>query len=284
MKTLFLGGDLRQKYASDYMNSIGVPCKLYLNFSLDEELINEIKSSNALVLPLPTSKDGITVNATSNDKILLGDLLKYIPLDSLILGGNIPNNFVSLANSFGYRIIDYYENESFQIYNALLSAEGAIFYSMEKISGTIYGSKIAILGFGRIGKILAYMLKSQGAKITIFARKDLDRAWSNLIGYEAVKISDKFVAKSNDLKYDYDIIFNTIPNQIMNEEFAKELTDKTIIIDLASYPFGINPSLIEKYNLKYYRESGIPGRYAPQSAGNIIGKTIINILEQENLL
>ena len=34
--------------------------------------------------------------------------------------------------------------------------------------------------------------------------------------------------------------------------------------------------LIKKYNLNYYRELGIPGRYAPQSAGEIIGKTIID--------
>ena len=136
----------------------------------------------------------------------------------------------------------------------------------------------------RIGKILAYMLKSQGANITIFARKDIDRAWSNIIGYKAIRISDDCVKKLHDLKFDYDIIFNTIPKQVMDEEFISKINNNALIIDLASSPYGIDDSLVKKYKLNYYHEPGIPGRYAPKSAGDIIGKTIINILEQENVL
>ena len=74
----------------------------------------------------------------------------------------------------------------------------------------------------------------------------------------------------------YDLIFNTIPFWIMDEHFAKSKNSDTIIIDLASRPFGIDEELVNRYHLKYYRELGIPGRYAPQSAGEIIGQTIIN--------
>jgi dipicolinate synthase subunit A len=64
----------------------------------------------------------------------------------------------------------------------------------------------------------------------------------------------------------------------MGESFVKTLIDDTLIIDIASYPFGIDESLVKKYNLKYFRESGIPGRYAPKSAGEIMAKTIIDYI------
>ena len=64
----------------------------------------------------------------------------------------------------------------------------------------------------------------------------------------------------------------------MDESFAKSINGDTIIIDLASYPYGIDESIVSEYDLKYFRELGIPGRYAPQSAGEIIAKTILNNL------
>ena len=65
----------------------------------------------------------------------------------------------------------------------------------------------------------------------------------------------------------------------MDDNFAKLQNKSTIIIDLSSYPFGIDEAIVEKYKLNYHRELGIPGRYAPKSAGEIIGKTILNNIE-----
>ena len=73
--------------------------------------------------------------------------------------------------------------------------------------------------------------------------------------------------------------------EIMDEEFVRSTDPMTIIIDLASFPYGMDDKLAKEYNLKYYRELGIPGRYAPVSAGEIIAKTIINnILTREDLI
>jgi dipicolinate synthase subunit A len=284
MRVIFLGGDMRQKYASEYINTLGIQCKTYMTFEFDSNFIDEIHNFDVIVLPLPVSYDGVHLNMKSNEKITLNDIILNASKNSLILAGNVSADTLEFAQSIGKKIIDYNKNETFLINNALLSAEGAIYYAMEKMSGSVYGSKIAIWGFGRIGKILAYMLKAQGANITIFARKDIDRAWSNIIGYKAVRISEDCIEKLYDMNFDYDIIFNTIPKQVMDEVFISKIHNNTLIIDLASSPYGIDEALAKKYNLNYYHEGGIPGRYAPKSAGNIIGKAIINILEQEKLL
>ncbi|MBR2381343.1 MAG: hypothetical protein IKA84_02465 [Clostridia bacterium] len=278
MKIVFLGGDLRQKYASDYLLKKEYDSKVYLDFDI-EKIENEIREAKILALPIPVSIDSIHLK-TSEGNIFLDDIIEIAKSDSIILGGRFANK---TKDKYAQNrvIIDYMDIEPFQIQNALLSAEGAIHYAKQKFDKSIHGANIAIFGCGRIGKILAYLLRSQGATVTVLARCDINLTWSKLIGLNTLKIS----AKNKLFTKKYDIIFNTIPHRIMDEEFVRSTDPMTIIIDLASFPYGMDDKLAKEYNLKYYRELGIPGRYAPVSAGEIIAKTIINnILTREDLI
>lgn len=272
MQILFLGGDLRQKYASDYLNKRSIKSKSYINYTLnDDEVLKDIGESSVIVLPLPIQKDSID------------EIFNRINAKQTVLGGIIPENIYTKYSNKCRAIIDYYKNDYFVLHNAFLSAEGAIFYAKEKINRSIKNSKIAILGFGRIGKMISYLLWAQGAKISVFTRKDIDCLWSELMGFDAHKTENLSAVADVKDNNSFDIIFNTIPAHIINEDLIKDIHN-SIIIDLASYPYGLDDELLKKYNVSYYREPGIPGRYAPQSAGEIIGETVINILNQEKLL
>lgn len=271
MQILFLGGDLRQKYASEFLNKRKICSKVYLDFALDEDVLSDIDNSDIIVLPLPIPKEGIY------------DLFGRLNTNHTVLGGMIPKEIYDKYIGKCRAIIDYYKNDYFVLHNAFLSAEGAIFYAKEKISRSIKDARIAILGFGRIGKMISYLLWSQGAKISVFARNNIDCLWSSLMGFDANKIEILDSVDSVEYINEFDIIFNTIPYHILNENLISSI-DKPIIIDLASSPYGIDEELLKKYNISYFREPGIPGRYAPQSAGEIIAETIMYILQQENLL
>lgn len=278
MKALFLGGDLRQKYASDYCsNKFNIDSEFIYDFVFDQNIIEKIKNISILALPIPVIKDEIYLNTMNHSLINIYDIISILDKNTTVFGGNFPTSVKDYFINNKIVYIDYFNIESFQIQNALLSAEGAIYYAKQKLNRSIYGAEIAILGFGRIGKILAYLLGSQGAQITVCARKDSDFTWSKLIGFNGFKIQNSGnTSNMNLMNTKYDLIFNTIPFWIMDENFAKSKNSNTIIIDLASRPFGIDELIVSKYNLNYYRELGIPGRYAPQSAGEIIGKTILN--------
>ena len=276
MKVVFVGGDLRQKYASDYLNEYNVESIYRPNLTE----FNLIACANVIVLPLPVSADGIHLNINNNEsksKVKLQDLLSQAGENVLILGGKFPKDIKEFMIENKIRYIDYYEIETFQIQNALLTAEGAIYYAKNRMSKSIHSSRVAVLGFGRIGKILAYLCRSQGAKTTVYARGDVDRTWSSVAGITALKI-DKL---GTDEPCKIDIIFNTIPHNIINENIISKIKKDTLVIDLASKPYGIDEELIIKHRLNYHRELGIPGRYAPKSAGEILGQTIINILNME---
>ena len=108
--------------------------------------------------------------------------------DSMVFGGKFNDYIKNYLSAKNIKFIDYFEIDAFQIQNALLTAEGAIYYVKDKLERSISSLNIAIFGFGRISKILAYLLHSQGAKISIYARKESDIAWCKLIGLNAVKI------------------------------------------------------------------------------------------------
>lgn len=282
MKILFLGGDERQKYACEFLKSNGIISTVLLDFELSHSIKAEIESADVIVLPIPISKDGIHLNMPTKLEII--ELLDSINKDQILFAGKIPPILKSKLIEREMRLLDYYEIESFQIKNALLSAEGAIYYAKEKLESSINGANIAILGYGRIGKLLSYLLRSQGAKITVYARKELDLAWSKVNGINALKMNNLSIIGDRRLQSNnYDIIFNTVPYWVMDEEFAKRIPSNVLIIDLASQPHGIDEKLVVKYGLNYYRELGIPGRYAPKTAGEIIGQTIMeNIYLRED--
>lgn len=275
MKVLFVGGDIRQKIASDYLNEHLID-SIYASYPVDIELIN---NATVIVLPLPVSSDGMHLNANyeNKPKIKINEIISQIEKNTLVLGGKFQAEIKEFIQRNDLRCVDYYDIETFQIQNALLTAEGAIYYAKNRMSKSIHNSRIAILGFGRIGKILAYLCRSQGAKTTVYARGEVDRAWSMAAGIKALKIDYLGIGDPSKI----DIIFNTIPYNIINESILNKIPKDTLVIDLASKPFGIDEELVIKKNLNYYRELGIPGRYAPRTAGEILGQTIKNILDME---
>ena len=288
MSILFLGGDKRQEAVFEYLRKNNINSQIWNGLTpFDERTRKMISSSDVIILPLPVSADGITLNVPhmTETRPKLSEIIALIGREALVIGGKFSPSIKSAIAERGIRYIDYFENEDFQIKNAILSAEGAIYTAMNLIERSIFASKIAVVGFGRIGKLLSLKLKNLGADVTVFARKPSDVAWGESLGYAAKQIKyTNGLSSLSQLSENYDVIFNTVPNWIFDEHVASEIPSETLIIDLASPPFGIDEKLVQKYNLNYIKASGIPGKYAPVSAGDIIGQTVTLILEKEGTI
>lgn len=280
MSVLLLGGDVRQKYACEYLAEWGCDARAFTSFTLDENMRACIRDATAIVLPLPCTNDGVYINMPFlEEKIKIRDIAESAGAECLLLGGKIPSALRSELDALGKRYVDYYEIETFQIQNALLSAEGAIYYAKQSIDSSFWGARVGILGFGRIGKMLAYLLRSMGARVSVCARRESDISWSRMLGMEAFCIGgEKYFSHIGK----QDIIFNTVPYNIITDSVASVILPRTLIIDLASAPYGIGEDVLKKYSLNYRRELGIPGRYAPRSAGEILAQAVSSMLSRED--
>ena len=139
----------------------------------------------------------------------------------------------------------------------------------------IHGSKVLILGFGRIGKVLARKLAGLSAKVTCAARKDEDLAWIRAYGHMETNIN----AIGENLS-EYDVIINTVPHLVLTSEKIKYVKDDCLLVDLASNPGGIDKKAAKDKNLKLIWALALPGKVAPVTTAEFIKDTVYNILKE----
>ena len=117
---------------------------------------------------------------------------------------------------------------------------------------------------------------------SVFARKNEAVTTAIESGLHSINISNdkSFLALANG----FDIIFNTVPERIISNDVLLALPSKTILIELASLPGGFDPDIATQCEVAFVDGKGLPGKYAPKSAGKILSDTIIQYLKQEELL
>lgn len=277
-----LGGDLRQITVAKEFSNFGFKVAI-CGFDKARDIPNgiiskndvrsAIKDSDFVILPLPFSKDGINVSAPLSNKLIPLSLIKELEKGKVFFGGMMK------STTFGIATYDYYENEELKIFNAIPTAEGALSIALNESTETLNGCKTAVLGYGRIGKILGNMLKSLDSDVTILHRSNKDDAWCSAFGISSANIRDiKSVLKEKK------IIFNTVPHVLLTKDILKELRKDVIIIDLASAPGGVDYEEGKKLGLNIIKALSLPGKLSPVTAGKAIHKSISNIIYDNKLL
>lgn len=243
-----------------------------------ESLMSVPYRADCLVLPLPVSSDGITLNAPFySGTVSLSELPSCVRKDGIVLGGRITPPIREMFTSKGIEVADYFEREELAVLNALATAEGALQIALEEQPVIISGCNVLILGMGRIAKSLIRLLQGFGAHITAASRKYSDMAWAEVFGCDTAEITA--LADSEPLR-SADIIFNTVPHPILNEELLRCCNKSCLIIDLASKPGGMDMEAAGRLGLRAIWALSLPGKTAPVSSGRMIARTIENILHE----
>ena len=234
-----------------------------------------VQNSDFLILPLPATVDKKTLNAPfSKEEILLDEKFVRMLEHKKVFCGMLSR--LQSTSDLWSRIdaSDYFEREEFTVKNAVPTSEGAIEIAMREYPGTINGAKCLVAGFGRIGKVLSRMLQGLGAKVTVSARKPQDLAWIELEGYQAVSTNKLGETQG------YDIIFNTIPALVFDACTLAHIVGKSLIIDLASAPGGVDWEAAQRQGIRAIQALSLPGKVAPKTAGEIIKTTISHMIEE----
>lgn len=293
-KLALLGGDARQSYLASFLAERGFETAVWGLGDCDiggavrcKDIGSALKGSSAVILPLPASADGISVNCPlglENEKLKLSLLLDLT--DAPVFGGKFEETFIKAAKIGNKRIIDYFDSESLQIRNALPTAEGAVSIAMQHLNKTISGCQAAVVGYGRIGQMLSHLLSEMGAKVTVAARNYRQLAQAASLGCETVRLSSELpMGGLCPLceKERFDVIFNTVPARLFDHAVIEKMPASVILIDLSSVPGGVDFGAAKEKGIKAVWALSLPGRYAPESAGRIIGETLLEYFEREGI-
>lgn len=231
-------------YAKKFMQNIG--CKV---------LSTPDASVTHLLLPVPS----FAPNGAVNGGGYLKDILAALPQNITVLGGNLDREELS-----GYRKVDLLKDPLYLAENAAITAYCSIGTALEHLPVILKDCPVLVIGWGRIGKCLADLLKRMGARVSVFARKESDRAMLAALDYELEDLRQQ--------PTDYRVIFNTAPAMML----AEENTDESCLkIDLASL------SGIAGKNVIWAR--GLPNKKAPESSGELIARTAMRLVRGKEL-
>ena len=252
MDIFFVGGDARVKHAARYLRESGI------NAVFGEDGYG----CGAAVLPYPCFENG----KIKGTEIPFDEFSEKFGRKKLILGGGLPE---------GKDRLDYAKDEKFLRENAFITAEGAVYTAMGLSEKILNGSKILVAGYGRIGFYLCGLLLSLGCEVTALARREESRLAAKKNGVNALDYHD-----AEGVLRSADVIFNTVPAIIFGEKEIALTKAEAIFIELASKPYGVDLSAAERLGRKVTVASGLPAKYAPDSAGRALAKAIINALER----
>lgn len=185
---------------------------------------------------------------------------------------------VYAGNICANNVFDYTKDECFALENAFLTAEGAISLAVASSSSTMINSKILITGFGRISKALLHLLAPFTKDITICARNQFQLNTAKMLGAKAITF--------NELDYlnKYDFIFNTVPHPIFNKNELSNISKEALLIDLASFPGGVDTHFAKAFNINLVVARGLPAKYSPKTAGEIVAKAVHNMIKREEII
>ena len=287
MKRLcFIGGDKRQIRVINRMGELFPGIKIYGFDKAGECFSDEVLicktlteamiDSDIIICPLPYSADGENIYTPYSENVIrIEEVFKNSDKTQTLLLGKADDTLKNLLDKYKIKCVDYLKREELAILNAIPTAEGAIEIAMHETPHTINGSECLVLGNGRIGKVLSKMLTGIGANVTVCMRKHKDIAYCQAMGYKNIL----FKELANKVG-SYNVIFNTVPLRVIGANELGNMRKDCIIIDLASNPGGVDFEEAKRIKLKTIRALSLPGKVAPQTAGDYVAETIKNIIEE----
>lgn len=197
-----------------------------------------------LLLPVPCKLPGSQLEA----------LLQQLPEDITVVGGNLTDPALT-----SYKKIDLLQDPIYVAKNADITAHCALSLASSALPATLADCKALVIGWGRIGKCLARLLRQNGAAVTVSARKDTDRGMLEALGYGIQAGPDPT---------GFDLVFNTAPAMVL-----PHCPKGPLYVELASQPGMAGAEILDG--------RGLPNRLAPKSSGQLIAKTLLRILNKE---
>ena len=211
-------------------------------------------------------KKGDTVVFSPAKKFTIEEVEKLPKGINLVCGNVGEENLKKLKNK-KIKIKNLMEDEIFTVKNANLTAEGVLAIILEKTDVSIFESNVLILGGGRIAKAMATILKCLGVNYAI-------------VSFNPIKFPSYYLLSNKcyyrkgflrDLKK-YNVVVNTIPARIIDDEIINSIDPKTLFIETASVKCLDDT---QKLDFEYLFAPALPQRYSAVSAGKLVYESIM---------
>jgi len=276
-----LGGDMRGFHLAAAIRADGHQAFLYGFDKLKQPpdcppLETVLREARVVLGATPCCSSPDALNTPFHEGCLSAEaVLEHMRAGQVFIAGRVPVEIMQAMTARGVAVYDILAREEMAVLNAIPTAEGAIQLAMERLPITLHDADALVMGYGRIGKILAKMLQGIGARVHVAARKLSDAALLRSYGHSFVPFE-----KLDESLGRMDVIFNTVPQILLDRAKLQFVRKDCVLIDMASRPFGIDFDASKDAGLEVIWAPSLPGKAAPVTAARYIYETVRNILQE----
>ncbi len=286
LKVSVLGGDARELILVSELVAMGATVVVagfpkemvspgaYVAASVEEAC----KDAEVLIMPLPgTNPQGIIRAVYYEGQLELSEkAIRTLAAGALVIIGLARSFLKQWAGKYGLNLLEIVDDDEVAVLNSIPTAEGALQIAMEETRITIHGSRSCVIGFGRVGITMARTLRALGSEVTVVARNKGQLARAFEMGCHRAEFKELPCILN-----EADLVFNTVPELILDRETLGHAQPDIVIIDLANQPGGTDFEAANELGLKAILAPGLPGKVAPVSAGRILADVIPRIIIKE---
>lgn len=254
-----LPGDERMEYLCAELEKKGAHCC---------SSWNEIADSGMIICGIPFTKDQKFMNTSLKPALMVDSFLGLLTPSHILVGGGLPETVTRWCTDHSVKYYDVLTAAGLAEKNAKLTAEGLLVHLFTQTRFSAGDFRTLIIGYGRCGREIASILRNFTEEIYIY---DTDPAALKAARSEHFKIlPDKSAFRDHPGLKQLNTLINTVPGQPLGDELWRCFPEHCIVFQVASgplvLPFPLSEHLVNC--------PGIPGKYAPKTAGHLIANEI----------
>lgn len=273
-----LGGDARQRWMATALEHSGALSAVYQlpGYDGDAQVLADpaaLCQYRCVVGPVPLACGGQVALPSQAQPLSLSLLLEILQPGQILAGGNLPDSLQAQCRERQITTYDFLQSPALAMANATLTAEGMLAILLQQTPYTLQHAPLLLLGFGRCGMLLAQKLQAIGAQVRVCELDGQKRSLARAMGFAALSPQELPAALPTCR-----LLVNTVPTPVLSEELLRLLPPEAMLFELASAPGGIDAAAASQLQLFYQRCPGLPGRTAPQSAGELLAQNLLRYL------
>ncbi|MCR5836936.1 MAG: hypothetical protein K6G88_10565 [Lachnospiraceae bacterium] len=232
-----IAGDLRQYYIYSHLKS--------QNYNV--EYIYELTDKDIYILPVPFTKDNISVNCMLKHPMSILDFIGNISKKSTVYSGYFTKDSKDLLDNSQIKYVDLMENPYIVSENSYLTAEGLMSKVIQNVPFSLKNESVILVGYGNCGKKIVDLFSKICRKMYIY---DIDSS-----KYSLNKHKNIFCIPYSEIPNALSkcsLLINTSPNFIMSNEWYIKTKKEFFIFDITSNPNCFNTDELKTYHINYH--------------------------------
>jgi dipicolinate synthase subunit A len=243
-------------------NGIPWPAGGITDVELADSPLDAVRGAQYILLPIPLGI-GLALYAPHASAPITADEAFFSQAEpgAYAFAGRATPEIRAAADAVGVQIHDYDSDRELMLLRGPAIVEGTLREAIAATNVTIHNAEVVVVGFGNIGQLLARTLRAVGARVHVAARNRTQRAAAYADGLRPLTLEEL-----PDLSPSLDMVFSTVPAQVVNRAVLERLRPGSLVIDIAPPPHHADLELAAQLGHRAVWARGM-GKRAPVTVG-----------------